>query len=185
MEDGSRKKIVKDINVDVDKCIGCRACELACSAFHATPKYSCTNPAKARIRVMVDELKDVYVPIRAGHYSPAECAGRYAYIINGKKYTECSFCRVACPSREYFIEPDTGLPLKCDMCETDPPLEEPMCVHVCRADALTYTQREDVGDEVNVQEELDIGLERLANKHGFQKVIETVNRMLKTSNTEL
>ncbi|MDH3884262.1 MAG: 4Fe-4S binding protein, partial [Desulfobacterales bacterium] len=38
MTDGSEKKIVKQIKVDLDKCIGCRACEIACSAFHATPK---------------------------------------------------------------------------------------------------------------------------------------------------
>ncbi len=183
MEDGLKKKTVKDIHVNVDKCTGCRACELACSVFHAMPKYSSTNPAKARIRVMVDEFKDVYVPIRAGHYSPAECSGRYAYTINGKAYTECGFCKVACPSRSYFIEPDSGLPLNCDMCEADPQLEEPMCVQVCRTDALTYTEREEVGDEVVSQEQLDVGLQRLAEKHGLQKIVEIVDRMSKTGKT--
>jgi ferredoxin len=56
------KKIIKQIKVDVSKCTGCRGCELACSAFHATPKYSSINPARSRIRVTVDELRDVYVP---------------------------------------------------------------------------------------------------------------------------
>jgi len=32
-------KTVKVIKVDLDKCIGCRACELACSAFHAKPRW--------------------------------------------------------------------------------------------------------------------------------------------------
>ena len=177
VDDGLKKRTVKDIHVDVDKCTGCRACELACSAFHATPKYSSTNPAKARIHIMVDEFKDAYVPIRASHYTPAECIGRYAYTINGKTYTECGFCRVACPSRGYFMEPDSGLPLKCDMCEADPPLEEPMCVQVCQTDALTYSERRETGDEVIAQLELDEGLERLAKKHGLQKIVEIVDRM--------
>ena len=82
MKDGIKTKIVKQIKVDVDKCIGCRACELACSAFHALPKYSSINPARSRIRVMVDELKDIYVPIRAGDYTSAECTGRNTYTIN-------------------------------------------------------------------------------------------------------
>jgi benzoyl-CoA reductase subunit BamC len=180
VEDGLKKKTVKDIHVNVDKCTGCRACELACSLFHATPKYSSTNPAKARIHVMVDESKDAYVPIRAGHYTTAECIGRYVYTINGKTYTECGFCKVACPSRGYFIEPDSGLPLKCDMCEADPPIEEPMCVQVCPADALTYSEREEVGDEVEAQLELDVGLKKLAEKHGLQKIIRILDRMSKT-----
>ena len=177
MKEGLEKKIVKEIKVDLDKCIGCRACEVACSAFHATPKYGSTNPARSRIRVMVDELNDVYVPIRAGDYTPAECTGRHSYTINAKEYRECSFCGVSCPSRDYFKEPDSGLPLKCDMCESDPPLAEPMCVQVCPHDALTYHEKEASGESEVPREELEIGLEALANKYGLQKVMDTVVRM--------
>jgi benzoyl-CoA reductase subunit BamC len=109
---GRATKIVKEIKVDIDKCTGCRACEMACSAFHAKPKYSSINPARSRIRVVTDELNDEYVPIRAGDYTPSECNGRHIYIINGKQYSECSFCGASCPSRDYFIEPDSGLPLR-------------------------------------------------------------------------
>ena len=150
MTDGLKKKIVKEIKVDLDKCIGCRACEVACSAFHARPKYSSTNPARSRIRVVIDELNDVYVPIRAGDYTPAECTGRHTYTINGKEYRECSFCGVSCPARDLFKEPDSGLPLKCDMCEDDPPLPEPMCVQVCPHDALIYEEREEEDGEEEV-----------------------------------
>lgn len=183
VDDGLKKRTVKDIHVNVDKCTGCRACELACSAFHAMPKYSSANPAKARIHVMIDEIEDVYVPIRAGYCSPVECTGRYAYTISGKTYSECGFCRVACPSRKYFIEPDSGLPLRCDMCEADPPLEDPMCVHVCPADALTYTQREEDGDEADAHEELDVGLKRLVEKHGLPKIVRILDRMSKRGET--
>ena len=172
-----KKKIVKEIKVDLDKCIGCRACEVACSAFHASPKYSSTNPARSRIRVVVDDLNDVYVRIRAGDYTPAECTGRHTYTIEGKQYRQCSFCGVSCPSRDLFKEPDSGLPLKCDMCEDDPPIEEPMCVQVCPHDALTYQEREEEGEEEEKREELEIGLEALTKKHGVQKVMDAVTRM--------
>jgi benzoyl-CoA reductase subunit BamC len=66
-----KKKIVKEVKVDLDKCSGCRACEVACSAFHAKPKSGSINPARSRIRMVIDELNDVYVPIRAGHYTKA------------------------------------------------------------------------------------------------------------------
>ena len=174
-----KKKTVKIIKVDLDKCNGCRACEVVCSAYHASPKYSSNNPARSRIRVVHEPLRDVYVPIRAGDYTPAECTGRHTYTINEKKYTECSFCGVSCPARDYFKEPDSGLPLKCDMCEDDPPLEEPMCVQVCRCDALTYEEREEEAEEEEEEkrEELEIGLESMANRYGLQKVMDAVARM--------
>jgi benzoyl-CoA reductase subunit BamC len=172
-----KKKIVKIIKVDLDKCNGCRACEVICSAFHASPKYSSNNPARARIRVIHEPLRDVYVPIRAGDYTPAECTGRHTYTINEKEYDECSFCGVSCPSREVFKEPDSGLPLKCDMCENDPPLAEPMCVQWCLTDALTYEEREVEVEEEENREEIEIGLESLVNKHGLQKIMDTIARM--------
>jgi len=179
VEGGSKIKIVKKIKIDLDKCIGCRACEVACSAFHASPKYSSINPARSRIRVLIDDLKNVYVPIRAGDYTPAECTGKNTYSIDGKEYRECSFCGVSCPTRDYFKEPDSGLPLKCDMCESVPPLSEPMCVQVCRSDALTYEEREEEGEEEDKRDDLKVGLEALANEHGLEKIMEAVARMSK------
>jgi len=175
--EGPNKKIVKEIIVDLDKCIGCRACEVACSAFHANPKYSSINPARSRIRVVIDQLHDSYVPIRAGDFTSAECTGRHAYTIEGKQYSQCSFCGVSCPSRDLFKEPDSGLPLKCDMCADDPPLSEPMCVQVCPHDALIYEEREEEGEQEQPREELEIGLEALSKKHGMQKVMDALARM--------
>jgi benzoyl-CoA reductase subunit BamC len=173
------RTVIKDIKVDVDKCTGCRSCELACSAFHARPKYSSMNPARSRIRVYVDEIKDVYVPLRGGSYAQAECAGRNHYTIDGKRYSECSFCRAACPSRDWFKEPDTGLPLACDMCEDTPPLPEPMCVQACKFGALTYEERREKTADQEESQELDIQLSSLADKFGLKKIIAAVARMPK------
>ncbi len=179
MKAEKRKKTVKTIKIDVDKCNGCQACEVICSALHAAPAYSSNNPARARIRVIRDPLADVYVPVYAGEYTAAECAGRDKYTIDGKEYEECAFCRASCPSRDFFKEPDSGLPLKCDMCESDPALSEPMCVQWCLADALTYEEREEEVVEDVTQADIEIGLESLANMHGWQKVMDTVARMSK------
>jgi benzoyl-CoA reductase subunit BamC len=172
-----KKKIVKTIRVDVDKCNGCRACEVACSAFHAAPKYSSNNPARSRVRVIREPLKDIYVPVYAGEHAKSECMGRGKYTIDGKEYDECAFCRASCPSRDLFKEPDSGLPLKCDMCESDPALSEPLCVQWCLADALIYEEREEEVEEEVKAEELETGLESLVNKYGMDKLMETVARM--------
>ncbi len=176
MEGEKIKKIVKTVKIDADKCNGCRACELICSAFHATPKYSSNNPARARIRVIREPLADIYVPVYAGEYTVSECAGRNKYTLNGKEYDECAFCRASCPSRAEFIEPDSGLPLKCDMCEGE---EEPLCVKWCVDDALTLEIREVEVEEQETKEDLDIGIESLADKYGLQKLQDAIARLTK------
>jgi benzoyl-CoA reductase subunit BamC len=50
---------------------------------------------------------------------------------------------------------------------------------VCPHDALTYEEREEEGEEEVTREELEIGLESLAKKHGVQKVMDTIARMSK------
>ena len=171
-----KKKTVKTIRIDVNKCNGCRACEMICSAVHASPKYSSNNPARSRIRVIHDPLRDVYVPVCAGDYAVAECAGRDKYLIDGKEYDECAFCRASCPSREEFKEPDSGLPLKCDMCEGE---ERPRCVEWCQVDALVFEEREEEVPDEAAREELDVGLEALAGKYGLQKIKDALARLSK------
>ena len=175
----TQTKTVKNIRVIVDKCNGCRACEVICSAFHATPRYSSNNPDRSRIRVIHEPLQNIFVPIYAGEYAPAECAGRDKYTIDGKDYEECAFCRASCPSRSLFKEPDSGLPLSCDMCESDPTLTEPMCVQWCLNDALIYETREEevVEDDPSRQKELELGLASLVDKHGMKNLLDVVARL--------
>ena len=174
-----KTKTVKEIVVDTSKCVGCRACEMACSAFHATPKFSSVNTGRSRIMVIMDEFRDIFVPIRAGEYTQAECNGRNRYIIDGKEYDECTFCPASCPSRSAFREPDSGLPLKCDMCESDPPLEQPMCVEACTFDALTYEEREEEKAEQEKAGDMEIAYEVLVKKFGKKKVMDTFARLSK------
>jgi benzoyl-CoA reductase subunit BamC len=178
---GVATKTVKEIRIDVEKCTGCRACEMACSAFHAKPRYSSVNPARSRIRVVTNEINDEYVPVRAGNFTRTECDGRHFYQLNGKRYSECSFCRASCPSRDFFIEPDSGLPLKCDMCEDAPPLAEPLCVTVCQPGCLTYEVRqlETEANELEEREAMERGLQSLVNQHGIEAVIDNLKRLSK------
>jgi benzoyl-CoA reductase subunit BamC len=163
----TNKRTVKTIHIDTDKCNGCRACEVICSSFHAMPKYSSNNPARSRIRVVRDPLRDIYIPLYAGEYTESECIGRDKYIIDGKEYDECGFCRAACPSRELFREPDSGLPLKCDLCDGEP---EPLCVKWCLVGALTVVEREVEDVEQPKVTEMEIGLESLIARFGTDKV---------------
>lgn len=171
------KKKVKTIKIDADKCNGCRSCEIICSAIHANPKYSSVNPARSRVQVIRHPMKNIWLPVFAGEYTPVECMGRGTYVIDGKEYDECTFCRASCPARDRFKEPDSGLPLKCDMCEAETPGEKPMCVQWCYNDVLIYEEREEEVEEVVEPGEMELGLKSLVDKHGLQKLMDTVARI--------
>jgi len=174
-------KKTKRIEIDIDKCTGCRTCEVICAAFHAQPKYSAVNPKRSQIRVFFDEENDLYVPVIAGPYTEAECNGRNAYTVNGKKYSECCFCPASCPSRDLFKDPDSGLPLKCDMCGEPPPPEGPLCVQYCLDDALTYVEREEEEEEEEKKaDEKENAIEYLIKQYGLEEIRDILDRKLQS-----
>jgi benzoyl-CoA reductase subunit BamC len=104
--------------------------------------------------------------------------GRDKYVLDGKEYGECAFCRASCPSRSLFKEPDSGLPLKCDMCEDDPPQETPLCVQWCVNEALVYEEREEeIDDGSEALGDMETGVASLVDKYGLEKILDTVARM--------
>lgn len=167
-------KKIKTIKIDADLCNGCRGCEIVCANFHSEPKYNEVNPAKSRIMITRHPLRDIWLPVLAGEYTPAECMGRDKYKIEGKEYDECSFCRASCPSRDYFKDPDSGLPLKCDMCEGE---EQPKCVEWCLNDVLIYEEREEEVDEEEEIDKVEIGLQAIIDEHGMDNLVNTLTRM--------
>ncbi|MBI5522192.1 MAG: (4Fe-4S)-binding protein [Desulfarculus sp.] len=166
-------KKIKTVTIKADLCNGCRACEIACSAFHASPPYSSINPARSRIRIIRYPLDDIWMPVFAGEYTPAECMGRDKYVIDGKEYEECAFCRAVCPSREVFKEPDSGLPLKCDMCEGE---DIPLCVLKCLNNVLILEEREEEVKQQPSHEGLEVSVDALLDKYGYSKLYDAVAR---------
>jgi benzoyl-CoA reductase subunit BamC len=166
-------KTIKTIKIDATKCMGCCACEIVCSAFHS--EYSRVNRERSRIRVLVDYDQDLYVPVIAGPYTLGECPGRSEITIDGKEYDECFFCRVSCPSRDLFKEPDSGLPLKCDMCG-EPPQPEPLCVKWCLSDALVYVEREEEGEAEAEEGDKERAVAYLVERYGAEEVRDLLDR---------
>ena len=165
------------IKIDFSKCTGCRYCEAVCALEH----FKVVNPMKSRIRVISDSKNRTFIPLIAGPFTDAQCTNKTVKVVGGVEMDGCSLCPASsCPSRHLFVEAGTGIPLKCDMCESNPPLEKPMCVQWCLAEALIYEEREEeVTEEVPTRQELETGLESLANKHGMQKVLDAIARMSK------
>jgi benzoyl-CoA reductase subunit BamC len=65
------------------------------------------------------------------------------------------------------------------MCEDNTPGEKPLCVQWCLAEALIYEEREDEVEEEEeaAPENVEIGLEAMIDRYGFQRVMDTFSRM--------
>lgn len=124
----------------INKCTGCRICELACSYYH----YSIFNPDLARIYIQKKEHQGIDQPLIcyqcADYPCKEECPVQAFYktkqgIINidEEKCIGCGACAEACPYNAIRFSPISKKAIKCDLCGG-----EPQCVKWCPANVLNY-----------------------------------------------
>lgn len=138
------------VSVDVDKCTGCRICELVCSLKN----YGECNPSRARVTVVREERDGLIstIPVICQQcveplcmeLCPAEALGRdpktNAVVVKDDKCIGCRTCVQVCPYGAPFVDPRTGVSQKCDLCDGDP-----TCVKWCPNDALRFVPADEEG----------------------------------------
>jgi Fe-S-cluster-containing hydrogenase component 2 len=132
---------MKRILVQEDVCSGCRACEVACVAWHEGRFGTVT----ARIRVTKVEPLGVDRPHVCRLCRRAPCVAACptealrrdeatgAILLRSGDCIACAACVEACPFGMATLHPETGLALICDLCGGDP-----ACVKRCATGAILY-----------------------------------------------
>ena len=143
---------MKRIVVNKDVCSGCRACEVACVAWHEGRFGTATS----RIRVTKIEHLGVDHPHVCRLCRRAPCVAACptgalyrdealetavtggtrrtgAVLLHADECIGCAACVDACPFGMAALHPETGLPLICDLCGGDP-----ACVKRCATGAIVY-----------------------------------------------
>lgn len=132
------------LTVDIEKCIGCNICEIACSIHHD----KIVSPLRSRIEI-INLGGGADVPIYCYQCDEASCAAvcpvesikkdpRGAMVIDEETCIHCKACAFACPFGSMAVSHE-GRVFKCDLCEFDP-----ACVKVCPTFAITYESQEKV-----------------------------------------
>ena len=155
------------ILVDTTRCIGCRACEVACGEEHdlfvpdvlndgALEEPRLTSPEQWTIVNKYETDKgDVFVKRQCMHCFQAACAAACPteamyktedgpVIWRGSKCIGCRYCMVSCPFDMPKFEYHEWNPKiqKCTMCfERLEAGEKPACVESCPTDALMFGTR--------------------------------------------
>ncbi|MFA4647352.1 4Fe-4S dicluster domain-containing protein [Pyrococcus kukulkanii] len=135
----------KKIFIDFKRCIGCRACEVACEMEHG----------EARIRVF--EFPDLTaIPFNCRHCEKAPClevcptGALYrdqdgAVAFDPLKCIGCLMCAVACPFGVPKIDEVNKIMDKCDLCsERRAEGKLPACVSSCPTEALKFGEINEV-----------------------------------------
>ncbi len=135
----------KLIVINVEKCTGCRLCELACSLHHE----KCCNPSKSRIHAIIWAEEGVSVPVVCSHCDDAPCMVACKFealwrdpatggiLVIEDNCIGCKMCMIACPYGCIGYDKDTHKIFKCDLCDGDP-----KCCSICPTDALNYIKSE-------------------------------------------
>ncbi len=123
-----------------ENCDGCRLCELACAMKH----YKVTNPSKSRVSIIRLEPKTHSLAVCVHCVKPkcmdvcpedaiSKDSNTGLVSIDPEKCTGCGLCIQACPWNVPRIEPESGIAIICDLCDSSP-----VCVEVCPNKALEY-----------------------------------------------
>jgi DMSO reductase iron-sulfur subunit len=162
--------MTKAIITDLNRCVGCLACSVACKAVNNVPIGSYWNKV---VRVGPNPIPggsgqypDVYMyflPISCQHCENPECvkvcpteashvAEDGSIQIDKEKCIGCQFCVMACPYgvRAYDTSKDKGVIEKCTMCaHLIDKGEKPACVKHCPGQARKFGDLDDPESDVS------------------------------------
>lgn len=160
----------KAVLVDTSKCMGCRACMVACKEWNELPaetvartlpgSYQNREDLTARTwtvvhfaeRPAIDGMRWLFAKTQCMHCADAPCVsvcptgamtkqGQITYLDESRCIGE-RYCVAACPFGAVAFHKEKGVVQKCTLCVDR--LEHgqaPACVKACPADALTWDER--------------------------------------------
>lgn len=147
----------KSIITDLNRCVGCLSCSVACKALNGVAIGHFWNEV---LRVGPnpinpgDDYPNVYMyflPKTCQHCGNPQCVdvcptGAAAKLDDGTVQVDseacigCGLCLDACPYGVRYIDEDTNVAMKCTMCHDtiDPEVDVPQCVSQCAGNARWF-----------------------------------------------
>ena len=141
----------KGIYVDIEYCIGCRACEIACKQENNIPVgIKWINVVKVGPIMAGEKLRMDFVPVRCRHCAKAPCIDACPekaitrrsdgiVLIDQELCIGCMSCAEGCPFGVIQLNPQTQTAEKCTLCarRVDSGLE-PACVRACPSQCMYF-----------------------------------------------
>ena len=151
----------KTITIKVERCLGCKSCELACALAHSSARdfeEMMTKGEKPGYRVSVEAWGPRAVPLHCNHCEDAPCmmacptgaiyreSDDGPVLFNEERCIGCKMCIQACPFGVIAMRADGKGVLKCDLCiQRLRQGQRPACVAACPTGALEFTDESEAG----------------------------------------
>ncbi len=163
--------------IDMNKCIGCKTCVVACRNYHGIVDHENCMPGKIPFYLRVESFTSGTYPkitqqswvVPCQHCKNAECIKACAsgaiskdlqngiVRIDPDKCTGSKACIEACPYGVIQFDTVRNKAHKCDLCyDRVVAGEQPVCVEACMTDAITFGEKErllqkarDMGREID------------------------------------
>ncbi len=150
---------MKEVFVHLDRCQGCRSCQLACAVAKSKSKTlfgAITETPRPGYRIYIERGNGLNVPLTCRHCDPAPCLEA---CIAGALYRDeqglvrrrkdncvaCWTCIMVCPYGVISRGKEPKIAVKCDRCHK---LDIPACVQACPTRALVFCEAETFGAEI-------------------------------------
>jgi len=145
---------MKEVFVNLERCVGCRSCQLSCAIEHSAGKNLYAAIAEEpipRYRLFVERSDSLNVPLTCRHCDPAPCleaciAGaiqrdsRGAVVHLEDRCVGCWTCLMVCPYGVLGQRREKRVAVKCDRCADR---AVPACVSACPTKALVYEEADE------------------------------------------
>jgi carbon-monoxide dehydrogenase iron sulfur subunit len=147
---------VKVIAVHLDRCTGCKTCELYCAAERGSDGKTLLKAVQEsptpRPRVRVEGSNRQPIALQCRHCLNAPCIDACLtgaltrepksnlVIVQEDRCIACWTCTLFCPYGVIYPWPERKIALKCDRCAF---MDNPVCVEVCPCKALELVELEE------------------------------------------
>jgi carbon-monoxide dehydrogenase iron sulfur subunit len=148
---------MKEIFVRLDRCMGCKSCEVACAVEHSRSKSifsAMWETPVPRKRLYVECPEGIKMPMVCRHCDDAPCVevcrtGATKKDATGivmkdvERCIGCWMCAMVCPYGMVGRQKEAKIAIKCDLC---PDKEIPACVNACPTGTLVYAEEEEFSE---------------------------------------
>ncbi len=155
------EKLSYSILVEIDRCIGCYACEVSCKQEHNLENgYSWIRMIDVGPVEKDGILRRDFVPTLCMHCGSPRCvevcpSRAISKEVNGMVFIHpelcigCKLCLTACPISAIQFNPEKEVAEKCNLCidRIDKGLE-PSCVRNCPTEALHFGETNKILDKI-------------------------------------
>jgi len=148
---------MKMLQINIERCLGCHSCELACAVEHSRSKIlseAIKESPPPGYRVSVIGVDGAVGPLQCRHCDDAACvmvcpsgalvkSEEGPVFLNYSLCVGCQLCVIACPFGVIYSDREGKAVIKCDLCRERLGREEdPACVTACPTGALRFEEPE-------------------------------------------